>query len=828
MGALNDSIYAKGYKPLSTVINNQAANPNARPIVNIPTPDLSATSSQGGFLSSEIKALQTEMQAFNQPRVAERLARTANVQQLNQMVNQGGATGAAAAARLDGMGVIPKVNGGGSVSAAAVAGGIVGGSVVVGSAAAGGIGLGGIVAGSVALGVVLTTVGAAADAAKARGNERLAKVAYDNASAKVAQAQIDQARIGTPPDRGRGFNPNPPPSSSLVGQGDSSTAMGGQSPVQYQIAFGYRQFYQGSFHADHPEDFVFDNSPVLFGAVGSPQLVSLAGGGDINGVTIANHDRDHNATVSRLPLGVQDPRFTVELYNVRFQRADGFPDSPYVSPAPSYIPSYQSSDYFPYPPVLVNNGKPDPSTGYTPQPQLAAKPSNGSNASNPVPFAPSTPSSAIPVSPLGNSSPAYALPSAATSASPSTVAGANTSGFISTPATQTPANSVPITQPTVKNPGALKQPLIQPTPAPTPKPTPNTPTPPSPDTGLIITLLGAAAIGATAIKDRIDQVYSNTTPSQQQANVAEGVCQSVQEGQCGFEGIKNAATQATNPIKDIANENKGLLANIIAAIANLLTILNTLKDFVFDKIGKILNLLNNQVVDRAVNLLNLAVNITNLLMLTESAGKALGSIVDAVFSLTPLHFENSAGQKTTASTAFGQNVTAMIVNIIGVDNYASLKEELAVGNRIIKSVTNGLNQTTRLLNMQSKQQQKTGIDVANIGRALVANNVVNQNSYPPMSNSPDANAAMPLEDTNIIQGRLGVIKQGIAGLRKITATINSNVRAIKGIQKSFKDVSDLVDGDSKARKTIRNTAKTEAVRKAKFTSLNIKSIKAKK
>lgn len=397
-----------------------------------------------------------------------------------------------------------------------------------------------------------------------------------------------------------------------------------------------------------------------------------------------------------------------------------------------------------------------------------------------------------------------------------------------------PANSVPATpvlaanQASKQNEFTAKEAIEaskSPVPATAPKPAP-TPQP-SPDTNLILTAIGVIGLAATAIKNRADQIYTNTTPTAQQTNAKQGVCDAMQPSQCGFEGVKQATTEATNPIKEIANDNKGLLGQVLAAIANLVTLFNALKDFIFDKIGIILKLLNNQVVDRAVNMLNLAVNITNLLMLTESAGKALGSIVDAVFAITPFQFENDKGQKTTASSVFGQNATAMVVNIIGADNYASLKENLAVGNRIIKSSTNLLNQTSKLLYQQSKQQQKTGVEVANIGNALIDNGVINQNSYPKMPNSPEANAAMTVEDSNILQGKLGIVKQGIAGLKKITQEINSKVRVVKGIQKAFKNVTDLADGESKARKAIRNTAKQEAVRKSKFKNIHVREIKKK-
>ncbi|WP_156341376.1 hypothetical protein [Pseudanabaena sp. 'Roaring Creek'] len=395
-----------------------------------------------------------------------------------------------------------------------------------------------------------------------------------------------------------------------------------------------------------------------------------------------------------------------------------------------------------------------------------------------------------------------------------------------------------------KLPKPTDNPLPTPTPTPTPKTglanapkplepeLPNPLNPSSPANPSIEQQLAYIGSLLAVVKVNTDNINQNTTASVQQANAKAGTCEAMKSDTCTLpltNKISNAV--ANNP--NIASDTKlntiirnqvaqdGVLAGIAAQIAELRATMlsNFATAFTFFK---------NQVIDRAVNMLNLALNIHNALMLSETVGKTLGGILDAVISLTPLQFTDATtGARTTATSALGQNASALIINIIGVDNYAKLKEDLAISNRIIKSSTNLFNGLQRILNSQSKQAQKTGVDVSNIGNALLANDVVNKNSYPKMANSQEANSALPADDADIISGKVGIIKQGIAGLNQITRAIKSNVSQIKGIQRNFSAVTDLINGESKTRKQITLQSQNDAKRKAKFKFLSIKQIKAK-
>lgn len=373
------------------------------------------------------------------------------------------------------------------------------------------------------------------------------------------------------------------------------------------------------------------------------------------------------------------------------------------------------------------------------------------------------------------------------------------------------------------SPSQSQNPLTKPLNPPIPSPV--TPIPNSvPDLGTIalgITALGvttgAALTGIDYLKNLNQQINNQTTPQAQQTNAQQGVCNAFQPQQCGYEGTKQAATEATNPIKDVATANNGLLGNILAILDNLVT-------FLQGQLGKILSFLDKSIVDRAMGAANFAMNVHNALMLSNNLGKTLATVVDTALNFTGFKFYDATnGNATTASRAFNQNVSSIIVSLIGQDQYTELTNEWKVANRIYQSSTSLLNKTERLLGAQSKVAQKGNIDVANIGNALLVNGTVNPNSYPPMAATKEANT--PPDLIADVNSPLSSFAGQVRNLNTITKSVNSTLRNVSGIQKDFGKLADLTNSESKVRKSIRSGAASQAKIRAKFTFLQIKQIK---
>ncbi|MFM7858075.1 MAG: hypothetical protein ACKO96_40700 [Flammeovirgaceae bacterium] len=346
-----------------------------------------------------------------------------------------------------------------------------------------------------------------------------------------------------------------------------------------------------------------------------------------------------------------------------------------------------------------------------------------------------------------------------------------------------------------------------------------TPTTPAPDPlGILSGLAGIAGaiaalkIGSDFLVNKSLEIKNQTSPENLRDAAQKGSCDTLNSPSC----TANLKNDIKTPILDKVNENGGLLAAINTALSSFIAA--TTGNF-----AKILSFLDNTIVDRAIGAANFAMNVHNALMLSNALGKTLAGVVDTALNIAGFQFTNTNGQKTTASSAFTSNVSALIVNLIGQDLYTELTDDWKVANRIYQSSTNLLNKTERLLGQQSKVAQKSGIDVANIGNALRANGIVNPNSYPPMAATKEANT--PPDLLTDVNTPLSSIQSGIKNLNTITKSVNGTLKQVTAIQKDFGKLQDLLNKESKVRKSLRSASAAQAKRKAKFTILQIKTIK---
>ena len=309
-------------------------------------------------------------------------------------------------------------------------------------------------------------------------------------------------------------------------------------------------------------------------------------------------------------------------------------------------------------------------------------------------------------------------------------------------------------------------------------------------------------------------IKANTSPESQQLNAKTGSCDAMKSPSC----TKDFEDRIKNPLSDKLD---------VAQVARDFKSASDVVQFkaIADNFTKVKNFLNNTIVDRALGAANFAMNVHNALMLSNALGKTLATVVDTALNFTGFKFyDANTGNATTASRAFNQNVSSIIVNLIGQEQYTELTNEWKVANRIYQSSTSLLNKTERLLGAQSKVAQKGNIDVANIGNALLANGMVNPNSYPPMAATKEANT--PPDLMSDASSPLSSFAGQVRNLNTITKGVNSTLRNLSGIQKDFGKLADLTNSESKARKSIRSQAASQAKVKAKFTFLQIKQIKS--
>lgn len=321
-----------------------------------------------------------------------------------------------------------------------------------------------------------------------------------------------------------------------------------------------------------------------------------------------------------------------------------------------------------------------------------------------------------------------------------------------------------------------------------------------PSTALV---LGALAAGTATTTNLLNQVNNQTKPEAQQTNAKQGICDAMQPSQCGFEGVKQATTEATNPIKDIATSNNGLLAN-------LLTLLNNVWTFLQNNLGKVLQLLNNQVVDRTLAVMNLATNIHNAALLTRDIGETLGSVVDNVINLTPLRFTNSEGSQVQFTDFIGTNFRAFMISVLGAENYLSLVLNWQKASMILNSAAQVLNTTQSMIDPISSAVEYGMGNVSKIGNSLREDGVVSENAYPAMDETIRARRVNRFERLNDTLEGAENIASNLSSVTSSAVSIKEDYKQLREDAKDLKDKANAFNtADSEARAALKAELPTE-------------------
>jgi len=355
----------------------------------------------------------------------------------------------------------------------------------------------------------------------------------------------------------------------------------------------------------------------------------------------------------------------------------------------------------------------------------------------------------------------------------------------------------------------------------TPQSTTNT----SPNAGQVIGGLAGIAATVAALKlgsdllvnnsisntPKIDNINTNTQPNAQQTNAKQGVCDAMQPTQCGFEGVKAATTEATNPIKDIANDNKGLLAGIGATLANMIATLAT----ILTKFTQLFTFLDiNAKVEAVKSTMTLALTVHNALMLSQSLGDTLGLIIDNVLNVFGNTFRSTDGTQISASQYLGATVRQWIINVIGADNYLKLSDALATANRIYQTGMNIVSTVQSILDSAASVAQATGINVAKIGNALRDESVVSPRAYTHMDDTALGNRPTTLSRFTALTTTISDLDTKAQNLVTITAAPIQIKDAIKQSKDDIKAFNDARDGNSVEAKAARD-AKVEEIKALK-------------
>ena len=329
--------------------------------------------------------------------------------------------------------------------------------------------------------------------------------------------------------------------------------------------------------------------------------------------------------------------------------------------------------------------------------------------------------------------------------------------------------------------------------------TPNT-KPVSNDTQNVLLGLAGLAATVTALKigsdllvnaslsntPKIDQIAANTTPVAQQTNAKQGVCDAMQPQQCGYEGVKQATTEATNPIKDQTVANAGLLGQVLAAIANLASTIATLFSNVVGKLDGIKTFLEKVAsaakLDKIYNLLTFITVVHNAQMLSTSLATTLMDTLSLGLATFGIKDENDS--PIDIQQIINKSTEDTVKSIIGAENYTTLSDRWKKAVRVYQAAANITYQVRSLWDSAKSLAELTGANVGKIGNALRRDGVVSENAYGAMADNPlMVNSAMT---------KLQNLEEAASHLNAITSEtygITETVTQIKKDQDDFKKLA---------------------------------------
>ena len=187
------------------------------------------------------------------------------------------------------------------------------------------------------------------------------------------------------------------------------------------------------------------------------------------------------------------------------------------------------------------------------------------------------------------------------------------------------------------------------------------------------------------------------------------------------------ATTRTNLMQSKANFE---ILNIVNA--KVTAMLGMLTTFVTTTWGKFVN---SRLVDKAINLMNLALNIQNAAMLSSNLGETFLYMFSNVLSVFGI--KDDDGNPFDFATIIGQQVESILITILGEETYLNANRQFNSLNRIYQAGMNTIMTISNIIDSSRNILETVGEYVGKIGNALRRSGEVAENAYQPMQEKFD-------------------------------------------------------------------------------------------
>jgi len=273
----------------------------------------------------------------------------------------------------------------------------------------------------------------------------------------------------------------------------------------------------------------------------------------------------------------------------------------------------------------------------------------------------------------------------------------------------------------------------------------------------------------------------------------------MQPDQCGFEGVQ----AATAPIAAGVTANAGLLAQILAAIANLASTISNLFSNVVGKLDLIKEFLEKVAraarLDKVYNLLTFITVVHNASMLSNSLATTLMDTLSLGLATIGIKDENES--PIDIQSTINKTVENTVKGIIGTENYTTLSTRWAAAVRVYQAAANIMYQVRSLWDSAKSIAELTGANVGKLANALRRDGVVSENAYPAMADNPMmVNAAMTkLQNLDEAASHLNSITSETYGVTETVAQIKKDQDDFKKLVKESTTAIPIVNDQQKAK-----------------------------
>lgn len=263
-----------------------------------------------------------------------------------------------------------------------------------------------------------------------------------------------------------------------------------------------------------------------------------------------------------------------------------------------------------------------------------------------------------------------------------------------------------------------------------------------------VTPLPAVAAAVNKLPDTINNVPNGEAFK---SAVANGTCRTLQPGGCmrkEFDGLGSNLNKQNNLLDKINTAMQGFDLGLLGAInnklgpqipnggiaGNLLRMTDFLKDK-FDRLWKTFR------VDRIISMLTLAASIHNAAMLSrdlaETLVETLESILKAIQGWMPDFLKSPDGDDFDLEELLKAKLEKFLQDLLGAENYISLKATWIRANRILSTAANMLSSIRSMFNAVTEALQTIGGWIALGFNGIQREGLVSDKTWPWMDETPN-------------------------------------------------------------------------------------------